>query len=158
MAALGRRRDLPALLDRHAPLGPDQAARRLGVRRTDFDLIVGRLGWQSPVASVGVDCKHHGRVTTVPLYDAQEIALLEVVRPSVDWRAVHTVTAGCRFPLAGLRPVAPGGDRVFLAEVGRIARVGRLRQPQRCDYDRRCYCQKMCSMTICGSVVRWVKV
>ncbi|MGO4458897.1 hypothetical protein AB4039_16590 [Streptomyces sp. M-16] len=34
VAALGRRRDLPALLDRHVPPGPDQAARRLGVRRT----------------------------------------------------------------------------------------------------------------------------
>ncbi|WP_328623188.1 hypothetical protein [Streptomyces sp. NBC_00354] len=136
VAALARRRDLPALLDRHVPLGPDQAARRLGVRRTDFDLIAGRLGWLSPVASVDVDYKHHGGVTAVPLYDAQEIALLEVVRPSVDWRAVRTVTAGRRSPLAGLHPAAPGGDRVFLAEVARIARVGwaavvnwRRRQP-----------------------------
>ncbi|MEU4359663.1 hypothetical protein [Streptomyces virginiae] len=32
VAALARRRDLPALLDRHVPLGPDQAAVRLGVR------------------------------------------------------------------------------------------------------------------------------
>ncbi|WP_327286041.1 hypothetical protein [Streptomyces sp. NBC_01205] len=125
VAALARRRDLPALLDRHVPLGPDQAARRLGVRRTDFDLIAGRLGWLSPVGSVDVDYKHHGGVTAVPLYDAQEIALLEVVRPTVDWRAVRTVTAGRRSPLAGLRPVAPGGDRVFLAGVARIARVGR---------------------------------
>ncbi|MER7001021.1 hypothetical protein [Streptomyces sp. NPDC000410] len=31
VAALARRRDLPALLDRHVPLGPDQAAVRLGV-------------------------------------------------------------------------------------------------------------------------------
>ncbi|MFJ6722659.1 hypothetical protein [Streptomyces sp. NPDC091259] len=37
VAALARRRDLPALLDRHVPLGPDQAAVRLGVRRVDFD-------------------------------------------------------------------------------------------------------------------------
>ncbi|MFD4135287.1 hypothetical protein [Streptomyces goshikiensis] len=36
LAALARRRDLPALLDRHVPLGPDQAAVRLGVRRVDF--------------------------------------------------------------------------------------------------------------------------
>ncbi|WP_328765454.1 hypothetical protein [Streptomyces sp. NBC_00272] len=125
VAALARRRDLPALLDRHVPLGPDQAARRLGVRRTDFDLIVGRLGWLAAVASVDVDYKHHGGVTRVPLYDAQEIALLEVVRPSVDWRAVRTVAAGRRSPLAGLPPAAPDGDRVFLAEVARIARVGR---------------------------------
>ncbi|WP_327359926.1 hypothetical protein [Streptomyces sp. NBC_01296] len=55
VAALARRRDLPALLDRHVPLGPDQAAVRLGVRRSDLDLIAGRLGWLSPVASVDVD-------------------------------------------------------------------------------------------------------
>ncbi|MGW5421610.1 hypothetical protein [Streptomyces sp. NPDC003943] len=39
VAALARRRDLPALLDQHVPLGPDQAAQRLGVRRAD------RRGW-----------------------------------------------------------------------------------------------------------------
>ncbi|WP_405785652.1 hypothetical protein [Streptomyces sp. NBC_01367] len=124
VAALCRRRDLPALLDRHVPLGPDQAAVRLGVRRSDFDQVV-RLGWLAPVATVDVDYKHHGGVTTVPLYDAQDVALLEVVRPSVDWRAVRTVAAGRRSPLADLNPVAAGGDRVLLAGVARIARVGR---------------------------------
>ncbi|MFD3328850.1 hypothetical protein [Streptomyces sp. NPDC058701] len=34
---LARRRDLPALLDHDVPLGPDHAAVRLGVRRSDFD-------------------------------------------------------------------------------------------------------------------------
>ncbi|MFD6966866.1 hypothetical protein [Streptomyces sp. NPDC059949] len=72
---LARRRDLPALLDRHVPLGPDQAAVRLGVRRADFDQVVW-LGWLAPVASVDVDYKHHGGVTTVPLYDARDVALL----------------------------------------------------------------------------------
>ncbi|MER6257138.1 hypothetical protein ABT224_38010 [Streptomyces sp. NPDC001584] len=71
-----------------------------------------------------VDYKHHGGVTTVPLYDAQEIALLEVVRPCVDWRAVRTARAGRRSPLAALE-VSPGWERVLLAEVARIARVGR---------------------------------
>ncbi|MEU6865860.1 hypothetical protein ABZ924_21835 [Streptomyces sp. NPDC046876] len=124
VAALARRRDLPALLDRHVPLGPDQAAVRLGVRRTDFEQVV-RLGWLSPVGSVDVDYKHHGGVTTIPLYDAQDVVLLEVVRPCVDWRAVRTARAGRRSPLAALDPVAPGGDRVFLAGVARMARVGR---------------------------------
>ncbi|WP_331723815.1 hypothetical protein OG592_44630 (plasmid) [Streptomyces avidinii] len=124
VAALCRRRDLPAVLDRYVPLGPDQAAVRLGVRRTDWDQVV-RLGLVSPVATVTVDYKHHGGVTVVPLFSAQEIALLEVVRPSVDWRAVRTVRAGRRSPLAGLDPVASGGDRVLLAGVARIARVGR---------------------------------
>ncbi|MFE5681313.1 hypothetical protein ACFQ7B_19215 [Streptomyces erythrochromogenes] len=124
VAALARRRDLPAVLDRCVPLGPDQAAVRLGVRRSDFDQVV-RLGWLAPVATVGVDFKRQGGVTTVSLYDAQEIALLEVVHPCVDWRAVRTVLAGRRSQLAGLDPVAPGGDRVLLAGVARIARVGR---------------------------------
>ncbi|MFJ9551119.1 hypothetical protein [Streptomyces erythrochromogenes] len=124
VAALARRRDLPAVLDRHVPLGPDQAAVRLGVRRTDFDQVV-RLGWLAPVATVEIDFKRQGGVTTVPLYDAQEIALLEVVRPSVDWRAVRTTVAGRRSPLAALTPVVPGEDRVLLAGVARIAGVGR---------------------------------
>ncbi|KPI02423.1 hypothetical protein OV450_4673 [Actinobacteria bacterium OV450] len=124
VAALARRRDLPALLDRHVPLGSDQAAVRLGVRRCDFDQVV-RLGWLSPVGSVGVDYKRQGGVTTVPLYDAQEVALLEVVRPSVDWRALRTARAGSRSPLAALDPVVPGQDRVLLAGVARIAGVGR---------------------------------
>ncbi|MFC9825227.1 hypothetical protein ACFWG6_29035 [Streptomyces erythrochromogenes] len=123
VAALARRRDLPAVLDRHVPLGPEQAAVRLGVRRSDFDQVV-RLEWLAPVATVEVDFKRQGGVTTVPLYDAQEIALLEVVRPFVDWRAVRTTRAGRRSPLAALDP-SPGWDRVLLAEVASIAGVGR---------------------------------
>lgn len=124
VAALARRRDLPAVLDRHVPLGPDQAAVRLGVRRVDFDQVV-RLGWLAPVATVDVDYKRQGGMTTVPLYDAREIALLEVVRPCVDWRAVRTVAAGRRSPLAALTPLVSGEDRVLLSEVARIAGVGR---------------------------------
>ncbi|MER5934238.1 hypothetical protein [Streptomyces sp. NPDC002054] len=118
------RRYLPALLDRYVPLGPDRAAVRLGVHRTDCDQ-VGRLGWLAPVGSVEVGYKWQGRLTTVPLYDAEDVALLPVVRPLADWRAVCAVTAGRRSPLAVLDPVVPGRDRVLLAEVGRIARVGR---------------------------------
>ncbi|MFF5809679.1 hypothetical protein [Streptomyces sp. NPDC012746] len=105
VAALGRRRDLPTLLDRHVPLGPDQAAVRMGVRRTDFDQVV-RLGWLSPVGSVDVDYKRQGGVTTVPLYDAQEIALLEVVRPHVAGRA-HC-PRGQPLPARRPRPGRPG--------------------------------------------------
>ncbi|MGW6843843.1 hypothetical protein [Streptomyces sp. NPDC054958] len=123
VAAFCRRRDLPAVLDRHVPLGPEQAAVRLGVRRSDFEQVV-RLGWLAPVATVDVDYKRHGGVTTIPLYDAQEIALLEVVHPCVDWRAVRTVAAGRRSPLAALE-VSPRWERVLLAEVARIAGVGR---------------------------------
>ncbi|MFD9047952.1 hypothetical protein [Streptomyces zaomyceticus] len=124
VAALTRRRDLPALLDRHVPLGPDQAAARLGVRRVDFDQVV-RLGWISPVSSVTIDYKSHGGWTTVPLYSGVDLALLPVLRPGVDWEALRTVAAGRRSPLAGLEPVAPGRDRVLLAGVAKIASVGR---------------------------------
>ncbi|WP_405676386.1 hypothetical protein OG239_41480 [Streptomyces sp. NBC_00868] len=127
MAALARRRDLPALLDRHVPLGPDQAARRLGVRRVDFTDRVVRLGWVAPAGSVEIDYKRHGGVTVVPLYCAEDVALLPVVRLLVDWRAVRTAPAGRRSPLAALDPVVPGRDRVLLAEVGRMARVGGAR-------------------------------
>ncbi|MFK0203352.1 hypothetical protein [Streptomyces lavendulae] len=53
------------------------------------------------------------------------MALLPVVWLGVDWRAVRTVGAGCRSPLASLAPVDPGGYRLLLAGVARIARVGR---------------------------------
>ncbi|MFE6848005.1 hypothetical protein [Streptomyces sp. NPDC057686] len=40
VAVLARRRDLPALVDQHVPLGPNQAAIHLRVRRRDFDEVV----------------------------------------------------------------------------------------------------------------------
>ncbi|MFD8633734.1 hypothetical protein [Streptomyces sp. NPDC059533] len=124
VAALARRRDLPALLDEHVPLGPDQAAVRLGVRRRDFDEVV-RLGFVAPVGTVEIDFKRQGGVTSVPLYSARSIALLDVVRPSVDWRAVRETRPGRRSLLAGLTPVTPDTDRVLLAGVARIASAGR---------------------------------
>ncbi|MCX5151686.1 hypothetical protein OHB36_33880 [Streptomyces sp. NBC_00320] len=74
---------------------------------------------------VAIDYKHHGGVTVVPLFSAAYVALLPIVRRWVDWRAVRTVPVGRRSPLAALAPVAPGRDRVLLAEVGRMSRVGR---------------------------------
>ncbi|GGR67557.1 hypothetical protein [Streptomyces roseolus] len=124
VAALARRRDLPALLDRHVPLGPDQAAVRLGVRRIDFDHVV-RLGWITPTGTVEIDYKRHGGVTTVPLYSAEDVALLPLTRPTVDWHALRTVPAGRRSPLAALTPTDPDHDTVLLVEVARIAGVGR---------------------------------
>ncbi|WP_329438794.1 hypothetical protein OG906_34140 [Streptomyces sp. NBC_01426] len=70
-----------------------------------------------------VDYKRQGGVTTVALCAAEDVALLEVVRPSVDWRAVRTVVAGRGSSLAALDPIAPADDRAFLAEVAWIARV-----------------------------------
>ncbi|RST08690.1 hypothetical protein EF910_00080 [Streptomyces sp. WAC07149] len=124
VAALGRRRDLPALLDRHVPLGPAQAARRLGVRRVDFDAAV-RAGLLRPVGVVEVDYEKQGGVTAVPLFDAEAVALLPRTRPEVDWRAVRRTTPGSRSLLAALPPVVPGADTVSLAGAARIAGVSR---------------------------------
>ncbi|MFG2235991.1 hypothetical protein ACGFNX_39385 [Streptomyces sp. NPDC048723] len=61
----------------------------------------------------------------MPLYSAQDVALLPVVRPLVDWQAVATARIASRSPLAALTLLVPGEDRVLLVEVGRIAGVGR---------------------------------
>ncbi|MFC7897681.1 hypothetical protein [Streptomyces sp. NPDC057381] len=124
VAALARRRARAALLDRHVPLGPDQAAVRLGVRRVDFDRVVD-LGWIAPTGSVEIDYKRQGGVTRVPLYSAQDVALLPVIRPEVDWRALRTVAPGRRSPLSAITPAAEGRDTVLMAGIARIASVGR---------------------------------
>lgn len=46
------REGLAELLDREAPLGPEQDAARLGVRRVDFEWMR-RLGWIAPVSRAG---------------------------------------------------------------------------------------------------------
>ncbi len=84
-----------------------------------------RLGWITTTGTVEIDCKRHGGVTTVPLYSAEDVALLPVARPAVDWHALRTVPAGHRSPLAALTPTDPADDVVLLAEVARIAGVGR---------------------------------
>lgn len=106
------------------PLGPDQAAARLGVRRTDFDHVV-RLGLITPAGSAEVDYgRAAGGVTTVPLYNARDVALLRVVVSSVDWRAVALTGPGRRSPLAALTP-AQEPHTLFLAGVAQIVGVGR---------------------------------
>ncbi|MFE5680246.1 hypothetical protein ACFQ7B_35620 [Streptomyces erythrochromogenes] len=127
VATLARRRDLPALLDHYVPLGPDQAARRLGVRRTDWDHVV-RLGLVAPVDTVTIDYKHYGGITEIPLYSAVDVALLPLLpllRPGIDWQSLRTARPGRRSPLAALTPLPPGQHRVLLAGVARIAGVGR---------------------------------
>ncbi|GLX41743.1 hypothetical protein Sros01_78150 [Streptomyces roseochromogenus] len=109
VAVLGRRRDLPALLDEHVPLGPDQAAVRLGVRRTEFDVLVER-GFVSPAGSVNIDFKRQGDFTRVSLFSAEEVALLPVVWPSVDWRAARMVAAAA--------PCSPSSPRSHRTRTG----------------------------------------
>ncbi|MFC8177015.1 helix-turn-helix transcriptional regulator [Streptomyces sp. NPDC057325] len=119
-----------------SPSAP-QGARRLGVRRTEFDHVV-RLGWIAPVGMVTIDYKRaRGGVTGVPLYSGQDIALLPLSRPSVDWQALRALAPGCRSPLALLDPVDPEQrDTLFLAEVARMTGVGRAAVANwRCRHD-----------------------
>lgn len=105
---------------------PSARTRPLGAWASEGSTSTRWSGWVgSPrVGSVEIDYKRQGGVTTVPLYSAEDVALLPVVRPTVDWRAVYAVPAGRRSPLAALEP-APVLERVLLAEVARMARVGR---------------------------------
>jgi hypothetical protein len=77
-------------------LGPDQAAARLEVRRTDFDHCVA-AGWIEPAAHVETRI---GRRTTieVPLFRTGDVdRLLEL--PGVDWEAVRASRPGEPSPL-----------------------------------------------------------
>ncbi|MFJ5099338.1 hypothetical protein [Streptomyces sp. NPDC088557] len=122
---LARRRDLAAVLDRHVPLGPDQAARRLGVRRTDLDHLV-RLGYLTPTRTTTVRYPAaQGGPTTIPLYNAQDVALLDTVRPHIDWDAVRATPPGRRSLLASLDPVTPDTDHVGLDDIALITGVRR---------------------------------
>lgn len=87
---------------------------------------VDHLVWATLLAYLGC------RVVTLSVRHAEvgresahDIALLDVTRPSVDWRAVRETRPGRRSLLAGLTPVTPDTDRVLLAGVGRIASAGR---------------------------------
>ncbi|MGW2183909.1 hypothetical protein ACWCXX_39230 [Streptomyces sp. NPDC001732] len=61
----------------------------------------------------------------MPLYSAEDIALLPLTRLAVDWRAVRTVAAGRRSPLHALVPVPQVRTGVCWPRSPGIARVGR---------------------------------
>ncbi|MFF5456194.1 hypothetical protein ACFY40_33955 [Streptomyces sp. NPDC012950] len=95
---------LAGLLDREAPLGPEQAAARLGVRRVDFERMR-RLGWIAPVSfgRVQFGASKAGAVD-VPRFAAGHVDDLPAAHPEVDWAQLRTVGKGRRSPLAALRP------------------------------------------------------
>ncbi len=83
-------------------IGPDQAAARLGVRRTDWDHMV-HLGRVTPAEwrEVQFGTSRAGAVD-VPLYRAAEVDALPAAHPEVDWSALRAVGKGRRSPLAAL--------------------------------------------------------
>ncbi|MEU4077697.1 hypothetical protein [Streptomyces venezuelae] len=99
------REDLAGLVAANTPLGPDQAARRLSVRRTDFDHMV-RLGWITPADSVEVryGTSRAGAVD-VPLFRAADVDGLPAAYPEVEWTTLRAVGKGMRSPLAALPAV-----------------------------------------------------
>ncbi|MFI1154999.1 hypothetical protein [Streptomyces sp. NPDC020817] len=105
---LAARPDLAQVMTEAVPLGPDQAAARLGVRRSDFNHVV-RLGWITARcwATVRFPSSQGGPVD-VPLYRAEDIDALAAAHPEVDWPALRTLGKGQRSPLARLSPAGAG--------------------------------------------------
>ncbi|MEW1762409.1 hypothetical protein AB0393_38630 [Streptomyces cyaneofuscatus] len=99
------RADLPELVAANTPLGPDQAAQRLSVRRTDFDHML-RLGWIRAADSVEVrfGTSRAGAVD-VALFRTCDVDGLPAAHPEVGWDALRALQKGQRSPLAGLTPV-----------------------------------------------------
>ncbi|MFE4279748.1 hypothetical protein ACFRSX_34595 [Streptomyces goshikiensis] len=99
-----RRKDLADLVAADTPLGPEQAAARLRVRRADFDHLV-RLGWVRSPQSIEVrfGTSRAGAVN-VALYTTASVDAVPAEHPEVDWEQLRTVEKGRRSPLAALRP------------------------------------------------------
>nr|WP_237308077.1 hypothetical protein [Streptomyces sp. SAT1] len=98
-----RREDLAALVAADTPLGPEQAAARLRVRRADFDHMV-RLGWVRSPQSIEVrfGTSRAGAVD-VALYTTASVDAVVPAHPEVDWEQLRAVEKGRRSPLASLR-------------------------------------------------------
>ncbi|WP_392893175.1 hypothetical protein [Streptomyces sp. LN699] len=111
VAALATHPDLAHLLAQAAPLGPDQAAARLGSRRAAFDHLV-RLGWIRSTEETRTRFGMAGGGTVwVPLYRAEYIDRTPLVHPEVDWPALRALGKGRRSPLATLGPRAGAGHQ-----------------------------------------------
>ncbi|WP_199830283.1 hypothetical protein [Streptomyces viridochromogenes] len=104
VAEVCRREDLADLVAADTPLGPEQAAARLGVRRVEFDHMV-RLGWVRSPQSIEVrfGTSRAGAVD-VALYTTASVDAVVPAHPEVDWEQLRAVEKGRRSPLGSLRP------------------------------------------------------
>ncbi|WP_331725898.1 hypothetical protein [Streptomyces sp. NBC_00470] len=102
VAEVCRRADLADLVAANVPLGPDQSAERLGVRRADFNWML-QLGWlvaaESTRARFGTS---RAGAVDVALFTAASVDALPVAHPEVDWSALRAIEKGRRSPLAAL--------------------------------------------------------
>ncbi|MFF9594056.1 hypothetical protein ACF1FX_33585 [Streptomyces sp. NPDC014646] len=104
VAEVCQRQDLADLVAADTPLGPEQAATRLRVRRADFDHMI-RLGWVRSPQSIEVrfGTSRAGAVD-VALYTTASVDAVIPDHPEVDWEQLRGVGKGRRSPLASLRP------------------------------------------------------
>lgn len=104
VAEVCRREDLAELVVADTPLGPEQAAARLGVRRVEFDWMV-RLGWVRSPQSIEVrfGTSRAGAVD-VALYTTASVDAIVPAHPEIDWEQLRAVDKGQRSPLATLQP------------------------------------------------------
>jgi hypothetical protein len=102
VARLCLRKNIWDLIAEETPLGPDQSAARLGIRRADWDHIV-RLKWIEPVEwrSVQFGTSKAGAVD-VPIYRGGDVDALPSRRRKVDWEQLRGLSKGQRSPLAKL--------------------------------------------------------
>jgi len=116
--ALAADTELVERLDAERLLGPEQAAARLEVRRTDWDYAVA-AGWIAPAGVITVPAGR-SRQVQVPLYQTREVDALREM-PGVDWEAVRACRPGEPSPLrafAQLSPTRAQAVRRFVAELG----------------------------------------
>jgi hypothetical protein len=98
------REDLGDLVAADTPLGPEQAAARLRVRRADFDHMV-RIGWVRSPQSIEVRFgTNRAGAVGVALYTTASVDAVVPAHPEVDWEQLCAVEKGRRSPLASLRP------------------------------------------------------
>jgi hypothetical protein len=102
VARLCLRKNIWDLLAEETPLGPDQSAAWLRIRRTDWDHVV-RLGWITPVdwRKVQFGTSKAGAVD-VPIYRSGDVAAIPRQHRRVDWEQLRGLGKGQRSPLAKL--------------------------------------------------------
>lgn len=102
-----RREDLTDLVAADTPLGPEQAAARLRVRRTDVDHMI-RLGWIHSPQSIEVRFgTSRAGAASAPLHTTASVDTVIPAHPEIDWEQLRAVEKGRRSPLASLHPAQP---------------------------------------------------
>lgn len=102
VATVCERQDLGDLVAAYTPLGPDQAAAHLRVRRVEFDHMR-TLKWITPTEwrEVRFGTSRAGAVD-VPMFTTASVDAVVDAHPEVDWEQLRNVGRGRRSPLAAL--------------------------------------------------------